>query len=77
MPDAPWNNGTEIVTGFTWSTYKIAADAVVLTLSHPRFGQLAYILGAVDVSRLVTQLQETLAKSVAEPPLPEQPPRAH
>lgn len=73
MTENMWLNGHEIVAGFTFNTYKLD-HAVVLILSHPRFGPLSYYLPAPLVDQIATALQSTLASSRLDAPSPQQSP---
>ena len=74
--DNMWNAGHDVVAGWTFNSYKLG-DAVVMILSHPRFGPLSYYLEPAVVARFVANLQATLAASGSAPIPPADLPKAH
>lgn len=51
------NAGIELVVGYVRGIRRVTPDSIILSLSHPRFGELNYLLLVSEVEGLVTALQ--------------------
>lgn len=65
------NAGTELLTGYSWVVNRVAENAIILSLSHPRHGELRYLVLPEEVGAWIGQLQSALAaKKLSDMPPP-------
>jgi hypothetical protein len=65
--DAPAPNlGIELVAGYGWGIRRATPENCILTLAHPRFGLLSYLVAAGDIPAWIAAFE----KVKAAPPNP-------
>jgi len=69
----PKTAGFEAIVGFNWGVTRLGSEAVLLNLSHPRFGGLSYVM-PIDMARaLLSRIQEVLSAPPPGTPAPVNP----
>lgn len=63
--------GFELVSGYAWNITRISSEHVLLWLTHPRFGELRYVMFVSEAQRMADFLQRATAASANPLAVPE------